>query len=124
MSEGTPHDQELDNQEVVERIKEEADGEIDLISSTLPSLKGQLIKWAVRSIIAYGLARSFTTWRGGPDWLMPVTYLYIVISLFLALVIWWISRSMIEKSRRSIAQKTEDLRVALDDIDAEEGDVG
>ncbi|NDW53924.1 hypothetical protein [Aliiroseovarius sp. PrR006] len=120
MSEGTQHDQELDNQEVVERIKEEADGEIDLISQTLPSLKGQLIKWAVRSIFAYGLARSVTTWKGGPDWLMPVTYLYIVISLLLALVIWWVSRSMIEKSRRTIAQKTEDLRVALD---AEEGDV-
>lgn len=123
MSEGAQYDQELDNHEVVERIKEEADGEIDLIARTLPSLKGQLIKWVVRSIIAYGLARSFTTWRGGPDWLMPVTYLYIAISLILALIIWWISRTMIEKSRRSIEQKTENARATLEELDADESEV-
>ena len=121
MSEGSEHDDDLSNDEVVDRIRDEAVSEIDQNGRTLPSLKVQLAKWAVRSVIAYGLARAFLAWRGGPEWLLPVTYLYIGISLVISLVIWQVSRNMIEKSRRAVDQKTEDLRATLDQLDADVG---
>ncbi|SMR70828.1 hypothetical protein SAMN04488030_0441 [Aliiroseovarius halocynthiae] len=121
MSEGSKPGNDLSDEEVVDRVRDDAVNEIDQIGRTLPSLKGQLVKWAVRSVIAYGLAHAILAWRGGPEWLLPVTYLYIGISLVLLLVIWWISCRMIEKSRRAVDQKAEDLRATLDQLDADDG---
>ncbi|WP_068084973.1 hypothetical protein [Polycladidibacter stylochi] len=110
--------QESEQDEREDSFVGEASREVEQIAQTLPSLKGQLIKWLIRSLIAYGLAQAFIAWRGGPDWLMPITYLYIAISLIFALVIWWVSFRMITKVRRSVDETDEMLRDNLDEIDS------
>ncbi|WP_068313291.1 hypothetical protein [Polycladidibacter hongkongensis] len=110
------------SEEEIDLAQRSIEGEIDQIGKTLPSLKAQLVKWVIRSFIAFGLAKSYSIWASGPDWLMPVTYAYIGLSLLLALFVWYKSQRLINESKQSINKKAEHLRSTLTEPSSNAGD--
>ena len=91
-----------DPKDLADRMRHSAHGEIDDVTTDLPTYDRSIKIWAIRAGIALVAAYSIVRYANGPAWIVPAGWTYVVLSLIISVGMVFMARRMITKAHKRI----------------------